>query len=297
VSDRLNTNMLSFRQFLQERAWYQDLPQDSKEWFLSLGQIAHNGSIQSREFTFADNYHKSHYELFTPASPSQRFVVRRMPHEAQLVWDDTPTDDDKFSVQDYYANMGVAVAESFRNDAKELYLVETSLSRIWSEFGTTDIPAGIISAFTNHHSRQENLQRTRDLGQDVRGAGYGYVIAIGHYTDTKGVSIEETPLLIAGRDGDNGKLKGLLRQWREDYDQESVLFKPEGTTEGYLLSANGEDAVGTFHPNRVGEFMTTLRGGGTFVFEETGFAQMTFFQAWSRRRRQLVEKLARAHPG
>jgi hypothetical protein len=175
----------------------------------------------------------------------------------------------------------MAEIQTFREYVAETYLTETSLARVWQHFGTPDAPAGIISAFTNTHSPKENYQRTQRLSGDVRAAGFGYVIALGHYKDQQGVSIDETPLLIAGTAGDGGKLKGLLRKWRAAYDQESVLFKPEGSVHGFMVYADHEDDLGTFHPNRISEWMTTVRGrsGGTFVFEEFGYVQMTVTEA------------------
>lgn len=162
------------------------------------------------------------------------------------------------------------------------YLQETSLSRVWQQFGTVDIPAGIISAFKNGLGMQENHRRTYELSAKVRAAGFGYVFADGHYKDKEGVTVEETPLVIVSHAGDNGKLKGFLRQWCDQYNQESVLYKPEGTLHAFYLFQDGhEEDLGVFHPNRVSEFMTRLigRSGGTFVFEEYAQAQMTFFSA------------------
>lgn len=165
------------------------------------------------------------------------------------------------------------------------YLTETSLSRIWSYFSDTTVPAGIISASRSEYRQTTtNEARTMALARDVRAAGFGYVFADGHWIekDVHGaeVHVEETSLIISGSPNDNGKMKGCLRTWRDAYQQESVLFKPEGTTHVFALNHDGtETDIGVFHADRVADMMTKLRGRGgrTFVFE-SAFNAMTWIE-------------------
>lgn len=169
------------------------------------------------------------------------------------------------------------------------YLTEMSLSRVWQTFGTSEYPAGIMSAWKSSLPEKENAARTKALANKMRAAGYGYIYVDGMY---KGQA--ETSLAVRGTAHDNGKLKGLLRKWRADYDQESVLFKPEGSDHAVLVFSDHEEDLGTFHPNHAADFMTALRGRpGSFVFE-AAYEPMNFFAKlaeWNRQRRQSKETL------
>lgn len=156
------------------------------------------------------------------------------------------------------------------------YLTEAPLSWVWSQITNPDIPVGIISAFRqgieNEAQYLVNVKNTRALAAKIAAAGYGYFFVDGHWIENKDSaqeqSVKETSIFTAGGKNDNGKLKGLLKLWRAEYDQDAVLFKPEGTVDAYLLTATGEQKVGQFHPNRISHLMTHLRGRpGSFVFE------------------------------
>jgi hypothetical protein len=164
------------------------------------------------------------------------------------------------------------------------YLSETTLARVWQYFGTTTYPAAIMSASKGGLSAKMNADRTMALARLVRGAGFGYVFVDGKYDGES-----ETSLVINGDAKDNGKLKGAMRHWRALFDQQSVLFKPEGSERALLLYADREEDLGTFHPDRLAKAMTQLRGRGdrTFVFESAytpmGFFERIGYELWKRR--------------
>jgi hypothetical protein len=172
------------------------------------------------------------------------------------------------------------------------YLTETTLSRVWQYFATEKYPAGIMSAWRHGHSAQEQASATKRLANEIRAAGFGFVYADGRYVEAQPprvpVQVEETALLIHGTPGDNGKLKGCLRKWRAEYDQDATIFKPEGSVRVLLLNRDGSETdIGTFHPNRTSDYMTALRGrsGGSFVFENA-YAEMTFIERLAKRARE-----------
>lgn len=152
------------------------------------------------------------------------------------------------------------------------YLTETSLSRVWQHFTDPEQESGIISAWKDTLRPDENAKRTFELAAIIRKAGFGYTFVDGRYQGN-----EETSIVVVG--GKDGRLKGLLRQWRAQFDQHSVLYKPQNTDRVILIYADHEDEIGQFHPNRAGDFMTHLRGRpGSFVFESAA-VQDTFFTA------------------
>ncbi len=173
------------------------------------------------------------------------------------------------------------------------YLTETPLSRVWSTFTTPDIVAGIISASRGEKSAKENAARTMELASKVRSAGYGYVFVDGQWTEMGPNGLEhpvkETSLVINGGSKDNGRLKGFLRKWMGEYDQEGIIFKPEDATYVIVMTSNGtETRVGSFHPDVAASMMTKLRGRGdrSFVFE-SAYTAMGFAG------RLLVNKLSK----
>lgn len=149
------------------------------------------------------------------------------------------------------------------------FLKELSLTRVWQH--TTDLtrPSGIISAFNANRTLEDNMARTARLASDIRSAGYGFSFIDGHYKYADGTAVAERSIFIVGNEKDNGKLKGLLKKWMTEYDQEAVLLKPENSNEAVLLTpGNGVKELGTFHPNRAGDFYSTMMNRpGTFVFE------------------------------
>lgn len=149
------------------------------------------------------------------------------------------------------------------------YLKETTLSRVYQHATDITRPIGIMTAFQSGRTERDNMDALAKLAGDIQSAGYGYFYLDGHYTHESGEPVDERSIFIVGNRGDDGNLKGQLRQWRERYGQESVLYRPMGQTTAYLLFANSEQSIGEFHPNRLGDYYSRLRSRpGTFVFEQ-----------------------------
>ncbi len=61
-----------------------------------------------------------------------------------------------------------------------------------------------------------------------------------------------------------------------------VLFKAAGAgpgKEGGYPGKGKKESVGTFHPNRAGEFHTAMKGKRTFAFEEVSFTTPVTFSS------------------
>ena len=96
------------------------------------------------------------------------------------------------------------------------HLKETTLSRVFRHFQNKKIPVGIITAFRNEFTHNQNEQRNKVLAGNITNAGYGYVYVDGHWKEKSNggkVDVKEDSILIIGRENDNGKLKGLLKKW------------------------------------------------------------------------------------
>ena len=136
-------------------------------------------------------------------------------------------------------------------------------------------PLGIITAFRNEFTHNQNEQRNKVLAGNITNAGYGYVYVDGHWKEKSNggkVDVKEDSILIIGRENDNGKLKGLLKKWIREYNQDAALFKDEGTTSIVLLKQSGTTKTisNSFSLKKLEIGYTKLRGRGgrSFSFDE-----------------------------
>ena len=176
-------------------------------------------------------------------------------------------------------------------------LQEASLSRVMKH--TQERPIAIITAFRGDFARKENDARNRKLMTDIRGAGYGAIKVQGKYVEGFGTPEArdgdgmEISYVVVGNQGDSsGNLKGFAKKVGKKYDQDSVLYKDAGDDQlAILIGTNGtawpgmnkEVELGKWHPNRVPEFYSKMRGG-TFAFESVQFYSM---KSPSQRRERL----------
>lgn len=156
----------------------------------------------------------------------------------------------------------------------------TTLSRVYGHFQETDRAVGIISAFIKENIPEVNLRRSRALAADIKNTRYGFFYVDGFYIENKGTpeekKVHEQSVFIIGRLKDSGNLKFKLKQWLLEYNQESAVYKPDGKNEVFLLLPDGsQQPLGVFHPNRIGDYMSRLKGRGerTFVFEKIIFGK------------------------
>lgn len=129
------------------------------------------------------------------------------------------------------------------NKFKE-YLVETKLSRVITHFKNKGIPVAIATAFRGEYTYKDNLKRNKKLASDIKSNGYGYVYVDGHWIE-KGDNNDgkEDSILIIGNENDNGKLLGLVKKWVKQYNQDAIVFKPEGTEKVELVFQSGSPQV------------------------------------------------------
>lgn len=161
-------------------------------------------------------------------------------------------------------------------------LDEAGMSRVLTHIETRNI--GFITAFRGSLSLSENRQRNRQLQQEIRKAGFGYLRLIGHYPENEGTPEEEQvieeSMLVIGTDGnDNGALLGFLRRAGTTYNQDAVIYKPWNSTDANLVFMNNPqemEPIGTLslNPQNISK-MYSLFKGHKFVFhslsEQRGF--------------------------
>jgi hypothetical protein len=160
------------------------------------------------------------------------------------------------------------------------FLNEASLSRVLAHTQNRNI--GMITAHRGENTAEENKSKNKELEGSIRKAGFGVIKVKGRYVENHGTpqarNVDEHSFLVVGKKGkDDGHLLGFLKQHGEKYGQDSVLHKAHdaehaflhGTKEGGFPGKGETHNVGTFHPNRAGEFHTAMRGSRTFAFSES----------------------------
>ena len=164
--------------------------------------------------------------------------------------------------------------ESFKQ-----YLNEASLSRVYDHSKNRNI--GIISANRGENTKKENDALSNTLKSDIRSGGYGFIKINGKYIENKGTDkeayVDETSYMIIGTDTDDkGKLKNFIKKLGEKYKQDCIFYKAFDSDQALLIGTKSgawpghgvEEPKGTFHPNKVSDYMSYIDGKGkSFTFE------------------------------
>jgi len=168
-------------------------------------------------------------------------------------------------------------------DIAQEALQETTMSRVASHFNNTDKAVLIITAFRHDFKYKENVARNKQLASKIKSNDFGYVYVDGHWIekahpDKPG---KEDSILVSDEGSDNLKRLGI--KWMKQYEQDSILFKPVGTTKAELIYDNGKiKNIGSISIQDFAKIKTKLdksntrgsgytklknRGERTFVFE------------------------------
>lgn len=152
------------------------------------------------------------------------------------------------------------------------YLTEVKLSRVFNHFTNPDIPVGVITTFRKDKPVEEGIKDNKILAKELRSAGYGYVWVDGAWKETNQETgekedVQEDSILVIGAENDNNKLYDILLKNTKKYEQDGFMFKPEGTTEVFIIDKEGDkdkiaDASDDFKRDKFEYGYTILRGGG-----------------------------------
>ena len=109
-------------------------------------------------------------------------------------------------------------------------------------------PIGVITAFRSCRSKEVNRKRNKALEGDLRAAGIQHYKALGRYIEgfktDKEIPVDEEVFIVfypKAKDGDSEELLKVLKRLGYKYNQDSILFKPAGDSEGYLYRTQDED--------------------------------------------------------
>lgn len=169
-------------------------------------------------------------------------------------------------------------------------ILESSLSRLWSHNEQHD--CGAITAFRNYsdcdgsqgriYTKAENLQRNKSLKAKLLTSGYDVTPIRGRYPEG-GESKEEQGFFVVDS-YDKGHLERDLRLLGEEFNQDSILFIPQGAISNqataYLIGTNhcennwlGYGKKNVFSKGKIGyesPIYTSYINGRPFIFESIG---------------------------
>ena len=170
--------------------------------------------------------------------------------------------------------------EKLKNRLFESYDVnEASLSLIWQHINS-DRPFANVTAFRGDRTLAENIKMNKKMANEFRKMGYGYFYVDGYWIENKGTSLEqsvkEDTLFVIGDSNDTDFIQKVSAlAFNKEYQQEAVLFKTVDRKIEVHFSNGKVEKLDGFHPNRIEDFYTKLRGGsgGSYTFE--GFQPTT----------------------
>lgn len=155
---------------------------------------------------------------------------------------------------------------------------EVKLSRVFSKVKDEETPFVILSGFRRENGKEKNETQNKKLMADIRAEGLGFFKVEGSYIENKGtpdeVKVVEKSFFVTGNKNDDGNLKGFAKKMMKKFKQESVVFKPNGTTDVFLLFQNGtQEKLGAFRANKISDYMSRLvqHKNSTFVFENVKY--------------------------
>jgi len=152
----------------------------------------------------------------------------------------------------------------------------TTLSRVFKHTTSKERPFAMLTAFRGGQAeREENVRRNKQLAAKIRNEGYGFFYVDGYWIENEGTpeeeKVKEDSIFVVGKKDDNGRLKGLVRKWRKQYDQDAVLYREAGADSPILIFATKEEKIGKLSLSKLGDIYTRLRGRGgkKFAFAST----------------------------
>jgi len=187
------------------------------------------------------------------------------------------------------------------------FLKESSLSRLYKHMQEHDSAA--LSAFRNEFSKEENLERNRELKAELLGRGYGVTRILGSYIENfetpKAIEVAEESFFVSNRKDDED-FKDEIAKLGEDFDQDSVLIVPKGAEDAYLLGTSPEgefpqygkeESVGALKMGDEAEFMSRV-GGRPYTFSPKDLnEELETYENLSRNSKMTVKSIVERRKG
>ena len=157
-----------------------------------------------------------------------------------------------------------------------------SLSRVWQHTqGMSNV--GMITAFRGEYSEKQNKLRNKKLANEIKTNKFGYIHVIGNFIEDYGTDdarkVEEASFFITSNPNDGERLKNFLIKMGKKFNQDSIFYKPHDSKDSFLIGTSSgkfpgmgkEIKIGSFHPSKMGEFYTKMKGHKDKVFTFESF--------------------------
>ena len=160
---------------------------------------------------------------------------------------------------------------------------ESSLSRLYKHMQEHD--SGTITAYRSEYTPEQNKKRNYSLMAKISDKRYQITKVDGSYIENFGsddaVEVKEKVFFVVDAQ-DKGTLENDLRQWGEEFDQDSIMFIPKGEATGTLIgTSHRENAFPSYGEmkkfehavwGKQGQFMTKIRNR-PFYFTESSIPE------------------------
>lgn len=113
------------------------------------------------------------------------------------------------------------------------------------------------------YSKEENRKRNSFLSDALLYKSYGIAKIDGNYTEDGGTPETERSFFVVNRYGDSG-FKEIMVTLGEWFNQDTILYKPAGSEDAYLIDTNGpnvgrERNIGKFLEHVASEYADRVR--------------------------------------
>jgi hypothetical protein len=151
---------------------------------------------------------------------------------------------------------------------------EASLTRAYQHVVEKKSPSwGMITAYRYANSKKENEAANKRLEQDIRKMGHGFFKVEGHWQECQDPNMNyvdcpkdklkdstENTLFVPGI------TKEQIGNLCKKYEQDAVVYGDKDK-DAHLIYKNGDsESIGTFHPGKVSQAYSKVKGGKTFIF-------------------------------
>ena len=155
---------------------------------------------------------------------------------------------------------------------------ESSVSRI-VDYINSDKSFGVITAYSDSRSEEENKMKQSELMKRVRGAGYGYVMQQGGWT-YNGELFEEPSIFIPNVS------KEELIKCGKDYNQHTVIYKDDNefieyscdTDEPVSTFKKGRDSISTKDSSTIDYYSKLMKNNKKYVFKNEMLEDFSLYE-------------------
>lgn len=152
---------------------------------------------------------------------------------------------------------------------------ESSLSRVKKHADDDDTTIVIFTAFSDEHSREDNISANKYFASKLKNAGFGYFYVNGYFPENEGkpneTNVKEDSIFAISKNNKGKQLIDLCHKLANSRNQDSIIVKSKDGV--YFLDKNKNKTIlhDGLKVGKIGKYYTQLRNkktSNTFVFEQ-----------------------------